>query len=94
MPSRPSPEPMANLPDDGCDVAPSCFECPLPDCKHADPAPYQRWRHSQRDRPIMDAIQQRGLSPAAAERFGVSTRQIYRVIRRNRPTDLSEQERS
>lgn len=61
----------------------------MPDCKHAGPAAYQRWRYAQRDRPVMDAIRQHGMSPAAAAAHcGVSTRQIYRVVRCNRPANI------
>ena len=72
-------------PDDGCEVAPKCLECPLPQCKYDDPAGYLRHLRHQRDTQILEKIYQEGLTfEEAAKFFGVSTRAIFRASARHR----------
>ena len=67
--------------DDGCNVAPSCLRCPLPQCKHDEPGWYQRERRAQRDRSICRLRSREGLSVTQlADRFGVSKRTVFRVL--------------
>ena len=67
-------------PDRGCDVAPKCLECPLPQCKHDDPLGYVRGLMQQRDALILEEMEQRGLSvEEAAQVFGITVRTIFRV---------------
>ena len=70
-------------PDDGCEVAPKCLECPLPQCKYDDPWGYLRQLRQQRDAQMLEEIYQRGLTfDEAAKVYGVSARTIYRASRR------------
>lgn len=71
--------------DDGCDVSPTCLNCPLPICKYDDPDFLRRTARSARDRAILETRRLEGLSvPALATRFGVSTRTVHRVLQLER----------
>lgn len=71
--------------DDGCDVSPSCLNCPLPICKYDDPDYLRRTARSARDQAILAARERESLSVGAlAERFGVSTRTVHRVLQYER----------
>ena len=69
--------------DDGCEVSPSCLRCPLPQCKYDDPGWFQRQKRDVRDREVVTALRQDGLSvPEAAARFTLSQRTIFRILSR------------
>ena len=71
--------------DSGCEVSPSCLECPLPACKYDDPAAYYRDIRESRDREIVDARRVDGKSvPQIASHFGLSQRTVHRVLERAR----------
>ncbi len=74
--------------DTGCEVSASCLTCPLPQCKYDDPVWFQRHRRMARDLRVWSAIRSEGLSvEEAAERFSVTVRTVFRVIRRCREAD-------
>ena len=67
--------------DDGCDVSPSCFSCRLPMCKFDDPRWFQRENRRERDLRIIRDRSEKGFDvPELANRFGVSTRTVHRVL--------------
>ena len=69
--------------DEGCEVSPSCLRCPLPQCKYDDPGWFQKEKRKGRDREVMLALQDNGLSvPEAATRFALSQRTVFRILRR------------
>ena len=71
--------------DTGCEASESCLNCPLPRCKHDDPAWYQRNRRRAKDFQVMYAMQLEDLSmEEAAERFSVTVRTIFRILQRCR----------
>ena len=71
--------------DTGCEISASCLNCPLPQCKYDDPIWYQRNRRLARDFQIMSTIQLENLSVEdASERFSVTVRTIFRIMRRCR----------
>ena len=73
---------LPRLPDQGCFVHPSCFTCPLPECRLVDPQGYQRWLRHDKERKILEAVFQEGLTVAqAASRFGRSESGVYRILR-------------
>lgn len=77
-------------PDDGCEVAPKCLECPLPQCKYDDPSGHLRQLRQQKDAQILEGMKQRNLSvDEAARLFGVTTRTIFRVSRRRNASSSS-----
>ncbi len=76
--------------DDGCEVARSCFICPLPMCKYDDPGWLQREHRRTRDTAVLRARRTDRLSVAeVARRFGISTRTVHvvsgRMCRCHRP---------
>ncbi len=78
--------------DDGCEVSPSCLECPLPVCKFDDPGAMMREDRRNRDDEIF-RLRKKGVPvPELARRFEVSTRTIHRVIQRGGAVEPPERE--
>lgn len=69
--------------DRGCgDDCTRSLECPYPRCRYDEPLVTRRERLLPRDRAIVAARLNEGLIIAViAERFNVSTRTVYRVLR-------------
>ena len=75
--------------DDGCEIAPSCLRCPLPQCKYDDPGWLRRQERDQRDRDVLEAILVRGLSVAQVEAsFALSQRTVFRILKRADRTEV------
>ncbi|MXZ92765.1 MAG: hypothetical protein F4Z05_15015 [Chloroflexi bacterium] len=71
--------------DTGCEVAGSCLQCPLSRCKFDDMEWFIRYRRMAHDLRMAAIIHGEGLSVAqAAERFSITTRTVFRVLRRCR----------
>ena len=71
--------------DEGCEVSPTCLECPLPRCKYDDPDWYRRLRLASRDARVLEALRTgRGRPAELARRFGVSLRTVQRIMKRAR----------
>ena len=69
--------------DDGCEVSPSCLQCPLPQCKYDDPSWFQRQKQKERDRGVVADLREGGLSvPEVAARFELSQRTVFRILKR------------
>ena len=72
--------------DTGCDVARSCFSCPLAACKYDDPTAYREQVRNTRDLEIVATLQDFQHKPEAtahvAELFGLSSRSVNRAVRR------------
>jgi AraC-like DNA-binding protein len=69
--------------DTGCDFHPACLTCPLPRCRYDDPGWVQREQRGTRDTAILQLRAAQALSvDELAERFGVSTRTVHRVLSR------------
>ena len=60
--------------DDGCDLAPSCLECPLPECKYES-----RVRLAER-RSMARSMRETINVKEIAVRTGVSPRTVYRDL--------------
>ncbi len=79
--------------DTGCEVSASCLNCPLPQCKYDDPAWFQHNRRLARDFKVWSVMQQESLTvEEAADRFSVTVRTIFRIIRRCRDAAVIDQE--
>ena len=77
MPTR-----MAQVPDNGCEIAPSCLECPLPRCHEELGGGIGQARRQLAVLERAADIAAAGMSPAAAaERYGVSERTVFRWLR-------------
>ena len=71
--------------DTGCEVSPSCLNCPLPQCKYDDPVWFQQHRRTARDLNVLTTMRLENLTvEQAAERFSVTVRTIFRIMHRCR----------
>ena len=71
--------------DTGCEVSASCLNCPLPQCKYDDPEWFQRQRRMARDLTVWSTMRSEDLTvEEAAERFSVTVRTVFRIMRRCR----------
>ena len=68
--------------DTGCDLAPSCLECPLALCKYDDPSGARYDRTAMRDTEIMRLFAEGLKVSAIALKVNISNRTVYRVIQR------------
>jgi len=68
--------------DTGCELSPSCLNCPLPRCKYDEPASARRAGIERRDREIA-LIRRKHRAPimALAGAYGVSRRTVFRILR-------------
>ena len=74
--------------DTGCEVSASCLNCPLPQCKYDDPGWFQRHRRLARDLKVWSTMQSETLTvEEAAERFSVTVRTVFRIMRRCRDAE-------
>ena len=81
--------------DTGCEVSASCLNCPLPQCKYDDPGWFQKHRRIARDLKVWSTMRSESLTAEeAAERFSVTVRTIFRIMRRCRDAgeELEEEE--
>ncbi|MBI4297983.1 MAG: helix-turn-helix domain-containing protein [Chloroflexi bacterium] len=69
--------------DEGCDLHPSCLGCPLPLCRYDDPGGRRSGPRAFRDREIRRLRRLGHPIPALARRFGISTRTVHRILRRD-----------
>ena len=71
--------------DNGCEVASTCLECPLPRCKFDDMEWFAKYRRLAKDLKVAAIIRAEGMSIAeAAERFSITPRTVFRVLSRSR----------
>ena len=69
--------------DDGCDLFPSCLNCPFPRCRYDEQGGKKHLTNKPRDREIVRLYNFQGRdAQELAEMFGVSKRTVYRIIRR------------
>ena len=78
------PPELCQYKDEGCEVCHSCLACSLPRCIYDEPKNIKQMKHMRRDREIQRAYCVEGLGIASlAQRFHISRRTIYRILRRN-----------
>ncbi len=76
--------------DEGCEVAASCLECPLPTCVYELPGGRQRWLKEERNREIARQFATKGKRiRELATAFGVSQRTVQRAIRETQKSKWS-----
>jgi AraC-like DNA-binding protein len=69
--------------DEGCDLFPSCLNCPLSQCRYDEPGRRQKGKEL-RNKEMMRIHKKEGLRiRELADRFGVSKRTVHRIIGRN-----------
>ena len=82
--------------DEGCDLSPSCLNCPLPRCRYDQPGGVRRLRTLGRDEEIVRLRRsERVPIDVLARRFGVSRRTVFRILKRdNGSTPFQTHDRS
>ena len=80
---RGTPEQSAYI-DTGCELAPTCLDCPLPKCKYDDPHWRQRNDLKTRDSRIVELRKAGYTVKEVAKELGVSDRTAYRVLLREK----------
>lgn len=65
--------------DDGCEIAPKCLECPLPQCRYD--LPPKRAGALMREAELRRLLAEGLTADEAAVRMGVSRRTIFRLKR-------------
>jgi hypothetical protein len=71
--------------DRGCDLYPSCLNCPLPRCRYEEPGGAAAILRTGRDASILRLAAQDGMDVEhIAEMFGLSRRTVFRVLRAGR----------
>jgi hypothetical protein len=73
---------------DGCNIASSCFQCPLPDCAWETPHTRATYIWDQNALALFEQHKYLGTAKAVAavaQDFGVTERTVYRAIKRNAP---------
>lgn len=71
--------------DEGCELAESCLDCPLPKCVYDEPGGRQRWLKRLRDGEMIDMFSSKGKRVRElALIFGVSQRTVQRALKRMR----------
>jgi transposase-like protein len=81
--------------DAGCEVFPSCLNCPLPRCVEEEPRGQQRLRLAARNRRMVELRQSGKSVRDIAGLFGVSQRTVERALenqksKRKRQNDKSK----
>ena len=72
-----------DYPDRGCELWPSCLECPYPHCRYDQPGGINSSVREARNSEIQRLRCKGGMTIAElATRFGVSKRTIHRILRR------------
>lgn len=70
---------------DGCNVSPSCFACPLEDCRWEAPSSRRIYQRDLLALELFKRHQHLGVTQAVAlaeKKVGVSERSIYRMLKR------------
>jgi hypothetical protein len=69
--------------DEGCEYAPSCLECPYPQCLYDEPRGRQQWLKELRNKEINRLFSTGWKVKELALLFGVSQRTIQRALKEN-----------
>lgn len=73
----------ANWKDTGCDMGPSCLQCPLPKCIEEEPRGRQKRRLDARAEAMKEMCRQGTPMHEIAAAFSVSERTVQRAFSRN-----------
>jgi ribosomal protein S27AE len=74
---------------DGCNVSPTCFQCPLPECQYVAPATRKAWLQDQRVLAVYAEYQHLGTKAAVeatARAIKTTDRSVYRALKRSKQT--------
>lgn len=69
--------------DEGCELAASCLNCPLPGCVYDRPRGRQKWLKQNRDQEITQRFIGEGKTvQELAREFGISRRTVQRALKK------------
>jgi DNA-directed RNA polymerase subunit M/transcription elongation factor TFIIS len=71
--------------EDGCNISPTCFACPLPDCLYESPIARKSLLRDQAVLAEVDKHQGLGVAQAVlktSQLFGLTERSVYRALQR------------
>jgi DNA-binding CsgD family transcriptional regulator len=80
-----------NWKDNGCEIYPSCLNCPLDKCMEEEPRGRQRLRMLARSKRMAELREQGKSIPEIARCFQVSQRTVQRALARGRETNTLNQ---
>lgn len=67
--------------DEGCELADSCLNCPLPKCIFDEPRGRQHWIRSERDKQIVRLLKEGKGEKELAAIFNISRRTVQRALK-------------
>jgi hypothetical protein len=77
------PPEYCHYPDNGCEFADSCLDCPFPECLYDEPGGKQRRLKTLRDEAVLRLFSDQGKTVRElALMFGVSRRTVQRILKR------------
>jgi len=79
--------------DTGCEIADACLTCPLPVCKHDDPAWFAKYKQAAKYRIIFYLLRISSTTEDVnrlAEHYNFTTRTIFRIKSRLGKDDLEQ----
>jgi hypothetical protein len=68
--------------DQGCEYAPSCLDCPFPQCLYDEPRGRQRWLKGLRNREITRLYKTGQKVTELAVMFDISERTVQRALKK------------
>jgi hypothetical protein len=66
--------------DSGCEVSPTCLECPLPVCRYEVPGGLSAILREPRDAEVLTARRQGTAIDGICRQFGLSRRTVFRIL--------------
>jgi AraC-like DNA-binding protein len=70
--------------DRGCRLAPSCLNCPLPQCVYDAPAPQYLLKQQRNAQIVQLYTAGEGSIRELAQRYGLSVRSVQRIVKKSR----------
>jgi hypothetical protein len=71
---------LSEYPDNGCELYPSCLNCPLPDCVYDLPRGISQVKLEQRNEQILQKAEEGVPTKEISRLFKVSVRTIQRIL--------------
>jgi hypothetical protein len=75
-----------NYRDEGCELSPSCLDCPLPDCIYDSPHGKRLLLKRRRDEELVSMYRRGGVTRKELARiYGLSVRSVQRILKNHPP---------
>ena len=72
LPDEDPPPEYCSYPDEGCELAPACLECPFPLCVHDDPGRMRRYLRNERNREMAEKRRAGAFVTEIARQYGLT----------------------